>query len=222
MHLRVPCLPPPALLPPTASPPAQVQVLLDLLAAVVDPPDLVQRSDGEPGSQPMPRRSPARKRRSQPRPPGPWQSHLAAGPARSLASAANRSATCPSGHTGHSADPHPSCVPAGAGAGGDEVVGVEVYSLALFLFVHFYLREAHKADSSDVWPSADPWYSQQAEPSSPMRMTAHSWGREQGERTRPSGAQAGAGVGAKAQCWLPSKDGRRWQLDCQLSSNSSA
>jgi len=58
------------------------------------------------------------------------------------------------------------------------VLGVEVYSLALYLFAHFYLREAHKADSSDVWPS-ELFGSMQAEPSSPMRMTAHSWGREQ-------------------------------------------
>jgi hypothetical protein len=67
------------------------------------------------------------------------------------------------------------------GAGGDEVLGVEVYCLSLLLFAHFYLREAHKADSSDVWPSD--LIAAQMEPSSPMRMTAHSWGREQqGER----------------------------------------
>ena len=61
------------------------------------------------------------------------------------------------------------------------MLGVEVYCLALLLFAHFYLREAHKADSSDVWPSD--LIAAQMEPSSPMRMTAHSWGREQqGER----------------------------------------
>lgn len=60
---------------------------------------------------------------------------------------------------------------------GDEVLGAEVYSLSLYLCAHFYLREAHKADASDVWPpDLLPW---QAEPSSPLRMTAHSWGREQ-------------------------------------------
>lgn len=58
------------------------------------------------------------------------------------------------------------------------MLGVEVYSLGLFLFAHFYLREAHKADASDVWPS-ELFSGMQAEPSSPMRMTAHSWGREQ-------------------------------------------
>ncbi|KAI3435495.1 hypothetical protein D9Q98_001561 [Chlorella vulgaris] len=83
----------------------QTKVLIDLLAAVVEPPDLVQRNDG------------------------------------------------------------------------DEVLGAEVYSLSLYLCAHFYLREAHKADASDVWPpDLLPW---QAEPSSPLRMTAHSWGREQ-------------------------------------------
>ncbi|PRW18405.1 TBCC domain-containing 1 isoform A [Chlorella sorokiniana] len=62
--------------------------------------------------------------------------------------------------------------------GGDEVLGVEVYSLALYLLVHFYLRDAHKADSSDVWPS-EIYSLGQMEPSSPMRMTSHSWAREQ-------------------------------------------
>lgn len=66
---------------------------------------------------------------------------------------------------------------------------MEVYSLALYLLVHFYLRDAHKADSSDVWPS-EIYSLGQMEPSSPMRMTSHSWAREQqGE----AAAQRGGG-----------------------------
>ena len=79
--------------------------------------------------------------------------------------------------------------------GGDEVLGVEVYSLALYLLVHFYLRDAHKADSSDVWPS-EIYSLGQMEPSSPMRMTSHSWTREQQ-------GEAGAGVGGlQVSCLL--------------------
>ena len=65
--------------------------------------------------------------------------------------------------------------PAPTSAGGDGILGVELYSLALYLFAHFYLREAHKAETADVWPSE--YFSWQQEPSSPMRMTARSWGR---------------------------------------------
>jgi hypothetical protein len=57
------------------------------------------------------------------------------------------------------------------------VVGVEAHSLALALAAHHYLREAHKADAGDVWPAeGGAW---QAEPSSPMRMAAASWSRDQ-------------------------------------------
>lgn len=56
---------------------------------------------------------------------------------------------------------------------------MEVYSLGLYLMAQFYLREAHKADTADSWPSD--LFSMQQEPSSPMHMTAKSWGREQCE-----------------------------------------
>ena len=72
---------------------------------------------------------------------------------------------------------------------------MEVYCLALLLFAHLYLREAHKADSSDVWPSD--LIAAQMEPSSPMRMTAHSWGREQqGEPAARERCPKGAGRNA--------------------------
>lgn len=53
---------------------------------------------------------------------------------------------------------------------------MELYSLALYLFAHFYLREAAKAETADVWPNE--YAAWQQEPSSPMRMTARSWGRD--------------------------------------------
>ncbi len=52
---------------------------------------------------------------------------------------------------------------------------MEVYSLGLYLVAQFYLREAHKADTADSWPSE--LFSMQQEPSSPMHMTARAWGK---------------------------------------------
>lgn len=132
---------------------SSVQVLVDLLAAVVEPADLVQRNEGE-----------AR--------------HLT-----SLLRVRMRQGMLqapPSEHatTSRLPDGTPATPAAAPRPGGDEVLGVEVYSLALYLLVHFYLRDAHKADSSDVWPS-EIYSLGQMEPSSPMRMTSHSWAREQ-------------------------------------------
>ena len=71
---------------------------------------------------------------------------------------------------------------------------MEVYSLGLYLVAQFYLREAHKADTADTWPTE--LFSMQQEPSSPMHMTAKAWGRDAGGR---------AGGRARAQerlgCW---------------------
>lgn len=96
------------------------------------------------------------------------------------------------------------------------MLGAEAYSLALFLLVHFYLRDAHKADASDVWPS-ELFSLGQVEPSSPMRMTAHSWGREQqGEACRcGAGGLGGAGggcsgIGVEAGGELREQPLRRW------------
>ncbi len=54
------------------------------------------------------------------------------------------------------------------------IVAIDLYRLVLYLFVHFYAREAYKAETADVWP-ADIAHVQQ-EPSSPMKMTARAWG----------------------------------------------
>ena len=53
------------------------------------------------------------------------------------------------------------------------MLGVEVHCLSLYLFVHLYLREAHRTETADVWPpDLFPALQAQQEPSSPMRLTA--------------------------------------------------
>lgn len=75
---------------------------------------------------------------------------------------------------------------------------MEVYSLGLYLVAQFYLREAHKADTADTWPSE--LFSMQQEPSSPMHMTAKAWGRDAGACLGRATRQHSSRVAA--QGWL--------------------
>ncbi len=57
-------------------------------------------------------------------------------------------------------------------------VAVDAHRLVLFLFVQYYTREASRADTADVWPSDHP-SATQLEPSSPMRLAARPWVKDQ-------------------------------------------
>lgn len=54
----------------------------------------------------------------------------------------------------------------------------DAHRLTLFLFVQYYTREAAKTETADQWPPDHPSVTQ-LEPSSPMRLTARSWAKEQ-------------------------------------------
>lgn len=61
-------------------------------------------------------------------------------------------------------------------------LAVDVYGLVLYLFVHFYTREAARAETADGWPNGHP-ADVQIEPSSPMGLTARAWGKEAGDQS---------------------------------------
>jgi len=57
-------------------------------------------------------------------------------------------------------------------------IAADAHRLILYLFVQYYTREASRADTADVWPSDHP-SATQLEPSSPMRLAARPWAKEQ-------------------------------------------
>ncbi|KAL4542064.1 hypothetical protein Ndes2437B_g06383 [Nannochloris sp. 'desiccata'] len=57
-------------------------------------------------------------------------------------------------------------------------MAADAHRLILFLFAQYYTREASRADTADVWPSEHP-SATQLEPSSPMRLAARPWIKEQ-------------------------------------------
>ena len=54
----------------------------------------------------------------------------------------------------------------------------DAHRLTLFLFVQYYIKEAQRTETADTWPPDHP-SATQLEPSSPMRLTARSWAKEQ-------------------------------------------
>jgi Tubulin binding cofactor C len=57
-------------------------------------------------------------------------------------------------------------------------LAADAHRLVLFLFVQYYTREASRADTADIWPS-DNSSASQLEPSSPMKLAARPWVKEQ-------------------------------------------
>jgi hypothetical protein len=63
----------------------------------------------------------------------------------------------------------------------------DAHALVLFLFSHYYAREAARPETADAWPAE--LAAHQAEPSSPMRLTANAC-REQRERRGRAGVHS--------------------------------